>query len=113
MERRKEMRFPALLKVGAVRQNKDSILGLIKDFSRSGLRAVFDNFESEPNSYTNIKIQNPDEDVFFSANAEVRWKRPTEGRWEVGFRFKDFVPQAKAEILEYAYKKWLKDRASS
>ena len=113
MERRKEIRFPASLKVAGIRQNKESILGLTKDFSRSGLRAVFDNFESEPNSYTDIKIQSPEEDVFIPANAEVRWKRPAEGRWEVGFRLKDFVSQAKAEILEYAYQNWLKDRIPS
>ena len=113
MERRKELRFPASLKVAAVRQNKESALGLIKDFSRSGLRAVFDNFDPKPDSCTDIKIQSPKEEVFIPANVEIRWKRPAEGRWEVGLRLKDFVPQAKAEILEYAYQNWLKDRVSS
>ena len=108
MERRKELRFPVSLKIGATATNKRSILGLIKDFSRDGLKAVFDVFESGTESFINIKIQKPNQDVFVPACAEVRWKRPLEGRWEVGFRFKDFVPQVKAEILDYCYHNWLK-----
>ena len=113
MERRREMRFPVSLKVAAREKNKQSILGLTKDFSRHGLRAVFDNFESEPDSSVELKIQKPNEDVFIPAIAEVRWKRPIEGKWEVGLRFKDFISQVKVEILDYAYYVWLRDRFSS
>ena len=109
VDRRKEMRFPVSLRCAAREGEKDSTIGLIKDFSRDGLRAIFDNFRTQPDSYVNLKIQKPNQDIFFPARAEVRWKRPVEGRWEVGLRFRDFVPQVKAEILEHAYNIWLKD----
>jgi len=110
-DRRKELRFPISLKVGAREKNRSSIFGSTTDFSRSGLRVVFDEFESEPNSFIDLKIQRPDKDIFVPASAEVIWKRPILGKWEVGFRIKDFVPEAKAEILEYSYNRWLRDKS--
>ena len=109
MDRRKELRFPVSLKVAAKEVNRDSIFGQIKDFSRSGLRAVFDDFESESEDYVDLKIEIPNADIFVPASVEVRWKKPVEDKWEVGFRFNDFVPQLKAEILDYSYKRWLED----
>jgi len=110
MERRKFMRFPVSLKVEAIKKNKESLFGLIRDFSREGLRVIFDNFDFKSNSYVDFKIQRPDTEVFVPASVEVIWKRPVEGRWETGLRFKEFPPRVKAEILEFGYKKWLKDK---
>ena len=109
VDRRKERRFAVSLRCSAREGNRNSIVGSIKDFSRDGLRAVFDGFGTEPDSYVNLKIQEPNQHIFIPACAEVRWKRPVEDRWEVGLRFRDFVPQIKAEILEHAYNIWLKD----
>ena len=109
VDRRKEMRFPISLRCAAREEREGSIIGLIKDFSRDGLRAVFDDFKTALDSCVNLKIQKPNQDIFFPACAEVRWKKPVEERWEVGFRFRDFIPQVKAEILEHAYNIWLKD----
>ena len=91
----------------------EKIFGLIKDFSRDGLRVVFDKFESEPDSQVNIKVQRPNKDLFVPASVQVRWKRFVGDKWEVGFRIRDFVAQAKAEILEYGYKSWLQERGFS
>ena len=106
-ERRKELRFPVELQLGAKEPNRDSILGQTKDFSRSGLRAVFDDFGAKPEDCVDLKLQLPEQEIYFPASVEVRWKRPVDGKWEVGFRFRDFIPQVKAEILDYCYNKWL------
>lgn len=108
MERRKEMRFPVSLKIEAIEKKEDSTFGLLKNFSRDGLRAVFNVFEPRADSLIELKIQRPNQEGFAPVCAEVRWKRPVEGRWEVGFRFKDFIPLVKSEILDYSYKNWLK-----
>ena len=112
-DRRKELRFPLVLNLAAKQANRDSILGQTKDVSRSGLGAVFEDFVADPQDYVDLKIQLPEQDLYFPASAEVRWKRPVEDKWEVGFRFNDFIPQIKAEILEYAYRTWLRTRAYS
>lgn len=109
MERREFPRFIVGLKVAAKNETKESSLGLIKDFSRRGLRAVFDRFEFEFNSPLQLIIQRPDSGFYTPAIAEPVWKRPAQGKWDVGFRLKRFAPEKKAEILEYGYLKWLKE----
>jgi len=110
MERRQEIRFPVLLKINRKENSQECREGTIKDFSRNGLRAIFDSFESKSSPNLEIQIQRPNANVFTPANVELIWKRPVKGKWEVGFRFKEFIPQMKAEILEYAYKNWLQNK---
>ena len=107
VERRNERRFPVKLRCrcAAGEEDKNSINGLIKEFSLGGFRAVFDTFESEPDSHLNLQIQRPKGRVFVPAIAQVRWKKPVAGKWEVGFRLKSFFPDVKSEILKYSYKK--------
>lgn len=113
MERRKFMRFLITLKVQAKREDKENSFGLVKDFSREGMRAVFDDFDFNLNSCVNLEIQRLSEDVFVPASGEVVWKRPVEGKWEVGLRLKEFPSLAKSEILENGYHKWLKERVAA
>ena len=110
MEKRQEIRFPVTLKINRKENNQECLEGTIKDFSRNGLRAIFDNFESKSGSYLDIEIERPNTDVFTPAKAEFIWKRPAGGKWEVGFRLKEFIPLAKAEILENAYENWLQNK---
>jgi hypothetical protein len=112
MERRKFMRFLITLRVGAKRENKENSFGLVKDFSREGLRVVFDDFDFDLNSCVDLKIQRLSEDIFIPASGEVVWKRPVEGKWEAGLRLKEFPSSVKAEILESGYRKWLEERAT-
>ena len=107
IDRRNEVRFPVLLrcKCTAGQDNQESMLGLIKEFSLGGFRAVFDRFESEPNSHLNFQIQRPKRKIFVPAIAQVRWKRPVADKCEVGFRLRSFFPDVKSEILKYSYKK--------
>ena len=113
IDRRKEVRFPSSIQVG-FEKSSQVIFGQAKDCSHSGLRAIFDNFEYKPYSRLNLKIQKPNQDSFVSTAAQVRWMKPTAGRYEVGFRLKDFFlqdffPAAKPGVLEGIYKKreWL------
>ncbi|MFH1578295.1 MAG: PilZ domain-containing protein [Candidatus Omnitrophota bacterium] len=109
MNKRKFLRFLTPLKVKAGSDDKEMQLGVIKDFSRDGLRAVFDNFEFEPYSSVALRIQSPSAEGFNRATAEVRWKKLAEGGCEVGLKLTDFLPSLKAEILDYGYDKWLED----
>ncbi len=109
MERRKFPRFNVMIQVEAGREGKESSIGLIEDFSRGGFRAVFDKFEFEFNLPLQLRIQRPNSDFYASASAEPIWKRSVEDKWDVGFKLKTFPPEAKAEILECGYFKWLKE----
>ena len=107
IDRRNEVRFPVSLrcKCATGQDSQESVLGLIKEFSLGGFRAVFDRFESEPNSHLNLQIQRPKRNIFVPAIAQVRWKRPVENKWEVGFQLRSFFPDVKSEILKYSRKK--------
>lgn len=107
MERRKFLRFPVRLMVKLEETAKP---GITKDFSREGLRATFENFKFEKGSLVELRIQRPDKEVFIPVGAEVMWKRSSEGRWEAGFRLRDFPGQVKAEILECGYHNWLDEK---
>ncbi len=109
-ERRKFMRFLITLRVKAGKENNQDSFGLIKDFSREGLKAIFDDFDFNPHSCIDLQIQRLSKDIFIPASGEVIWKRPIEGKWEVGVKLKEFSSQAKAEILEEGYNNLLKDK---
>jgi len=110
MEKRKFMRFIAPLKVEAINEDKPGNVGLMKDFSREGLSVIFDDFESKSKPYLGLKIQKPGEDKLVFAIGEVIWKKQVEEKWEVGLRLREIPADAKAEILEYGYLKWLRDK---
>lgn len=104
MERRKFIRFPVDLRVKA----GNEISGITKDFSREGLRVVFDEFSFELNSPIRLAIQSQDLDASIPLVAKPLWKRLLDGKWNVGFMFAELAPARKAEILEYGYHKWVK-----
>ena len=59
-DRRKDLRLPASLKVEVRKDKIEHITGLITEFSRNGLRAVFnDDFKFSPNSCVDLKIERP------------------------------------------------------
>jgi hypothetical protein len=112
-DRRKYLRFSTPLMVQARNKNQEKIWGLIKDFSRFGLKVVFDEFDFNTNSLVDLEIQRPNENVYIPASAEVIWKRLIEGKWEAGLSLKEFPAQEKAEILEHGYNKWVADKAAA
>lgn len=110
MERRKFPRYDVWLKIQAAQKNKEVVSGQVKNFSREGFRVIFDNPGLESDSAMNFIINRPNSDCCVSANAEAVWKRPMGEGWDVGFRLKDIPPENKAEILEYGYRKWVRDK---
>ena len=111
MNNRKYIRYHLPLKVEAKSEDDQSAKGIVKDFSRNGLRILFDSFDFLPPSILNLKIQRPGKEIFVPAIGEVTWKTFTSSGWEVGVRLRDFSPQVKAEILEHAYRAWLSQRS--
>ena len=108
--RRKGIRFPVCLTICGI--NDCSLRGEIKDFSRQGMRAILNTSAINENSDVQIDILRPDYNSHILAHATVIWKKPQEEKCEVGLKFKNFPNQAKADILEYSYKRWLKENSS-
>jgi PilZ domain len=108
MNKREFMRFDVGLKVEAQKDGKE-YTGLVKDFSKNGLRVVFDDFKLDLNSPLELKIQRPGQDAWIIARAQAIWKTQALDKWNVGLKIKEIPPENKAEILEYGYLKWLKD----
>lgn len=110
MEHRKYLRFNVDLKVEAKNQDNESSWGVLSDFSREGFKAIFDDFKSALASQTQLMVQTPNSEEFIPISAEAVWKSPAEGnKWQVGFKMKEFSPEAKSGILEYGYNRWIKD----
>ena len=106
-DRREMRRFPVNLTICGI--NDCSLHGEIKDFSRRGMCAILNTCSLNEKSDIQIDILRPDYNSHILANASVIWKKPLGEKCEVGLRFKNFPSQAKADILEYGYKKWLKE----
>jgi hypothetical protein len=112
MEKRKVLRFPVALKVGLKKENKERVEGVIKNFSRHGLKIIFSEFNFEPGSSVELKIQRPERDTFVPGTGRVAWKKFVDDGFEVGIELIDFPPQVKAEILDYCYTNWVKNLPS-
>jgi hypothetical protein len=110
-ERRRYIRFPVSLRVEAYEENNIKSTGVVKDFSRDGLRVVFDDCDFEVNSHITIGIQRPSRENLFPAIVEVMWKKQVDDEWEIGAKLNDFSSLIKSEILEYGYNYWIKTNA--
>lgn len=109
MNKRKFLRFAVPLRIELSGEN---IRGFTKDFSREGLKAVFNHFPFDASSHIKFKVQKPNEDVYIPVSGEVMWKKVAEKRCEVGIRLRNFPPGLKAKILEHGYHAWVKDKKS-
>lgn len=107
-DRRRYLRFPVSLMVQT--RDKEKTYGLTKDFSRGGLKAIFDEFNFDIKSFVDLEIQRPNKDIYIPTKVEVVWKRFIEGKWQVGLSLKEFPAWVKAEILEYGYNNWLREK---
>ena len=107
-DRRRVPRFAVNLTVNKV--NQQPLFGTIKDFSRSGMRVVLDAPTWENKADIQIEIQRPDYNEQILATASVAWEKISEGRCELGLKFKNIPVQAKADFLDYGYKEWLKNK---
>jgi len=108
IERREMPRFPVNLTVNRV--NQQALFGRIKDFSRRGMRVILDTPTLNDKSDIQIEILRPDYNEQILASASVAWEKSSEGKCELGLRFKSIPVQAKADFLDYSYKEWLKSK---
>lgn len=81
---------------------------MVKDFSRRGMKVILNTTDIDEKDEIRIEIQQPDYNEFVSTTSSVAWKKCFEDRCEVGLKFKNFPVRAKADFLDYGYKKWLK-----
>ena len=112
MEKRRFPRFEVELKIEARSQGQESAFGRTKNFSRDGLKAVFDKFEFKTNTPLELIVQKPDSSENIKASAEPLWISALGDKYNVGFQFRSFAPEDKIEILEYAYSNWVKEKIS-
>jgi hypothetical protein len=113
MEKRRFPRFEVELKIEARGQGQESAFGRTKNFSRSGLKAVFDRFEFKTNTPLELIVQKPGSSENIKASAEPLWVIVLDDKYDVGFQFMSFAPEDKIEILEYAYSNWVKEKTSA
>jgi len=108
MESRRFRRFVVPFKMEVLQAGRN-ILGAVKDFSRFGIRAVFENFDLEPGAPIDFRLEKIGKDICVSASGVVVWKRYDSGKWDAGIRLVDFPPQLKSDMLEEAYRNWIRD----
>lgn len=104
-EKRKCPRYDLL---GNVEVENVSSIGesLIKNFSRGGFCAVFDNFDYKVQSTVKVKLQAPPKETPIDIIGDIVWKRQIDGKCYAGLKFKEIDKTAKMDILDYAYKQW-------
>jgi len=105
-DRRKFMRFSVSLPAEVVSQDQDNTIGLIKDFSRFGMRMACDSLKSDFSGSLALKIKNPLVNEYIDARAEIIWKNELKGKCELGLRLVDISPEVKTEILDHAFGLW-------
>ena len=108
-ERRKFIRFDLSLDV-AFRASKNAgeyINGVTKNFSRSGLC-----FESPAVSLAlkfpmKLELKLPYNDTSIPVSGIVAWKEQFEDKCLIGVEFTEINKEAKSQILDYAYDRWV------
>lgn len=113
-DRRKFMRFDISLDV-AVKTSKESgehLAGTTKNFSRSGLC-----FEAEPlglslNDEMELELKLPGQNALIPVAGNVAWKEQSAQKCWIGIEFSDINKEAKSQILDYAYDRWVEKNRS-
>lgn len=112
MEKRRFPRFEVELNIEARGKGQESTFGKTNNFSRDGLKAVFDKFEFKVNAPLQLIIQKPNSEENIKASAEPLWISAFGDKFNVGFQFRSFAPEDKIEVLEYAYSNWVKEKTN-
>jgi len=108
-ERRRFKRFDVSLDV-AFKASKNAsgyISGVTKNFSRSGLC-----FESPDVGLTlkdlmELEVKLPHNDSFVPVAGNVAWKEQLKDKCLIGIEFTEINKEAKSQILDYAYDRWV------
>lgn len=112
VERRSYLRFSIPLVV-SIKNKGQELWGRVKDFSRKGLKVVFDEFDFSDRTSFVLKIQRPEKNIYSPAVVEVAWKKRVGEQWEAGLVLKEFSSYLKSEILEEAFNNWLAQKTAA
>ncbi|MBI5664948.1 MAG: PilZ domain-containing protein [Nitrospirae bacterium] len=108
-DRRKFMRFDVSLDV-AFRASKnagDYVSGVTKNFSRSGLCFESPAVDLALMSPIELEIKLPYNDTLIPVAGNVAWKEQLEDNCLIGLEFTEINKEAKSQILDYAYDRWV------
>jgi len=103
-ERRKFTRYKCLFPAEVLKaEGKDKIVKrtTIHDFSREGLKLVFNFIELDPGSDIDLEIYVPEKGLRTSLNAEIAWKKFGDNKMEVGLKIINIEEEAQNEILSW------------
>ena len=112
-DKRQCRRFDVCPELEVSEKDTDKIIGVVKDFSRQGMRALFYDFGFERGRPVEFKVQRPNRKSKVLVKGDIVWKKQVDDRWETGIRFKGFPAYFKREILDFCYDKWIGKRFSS
>lgn len=89
------------------RDNKDSVLGEVKDFSRSGI--AFDSKE-ELNKDNEVKLdlQLIGLEQKVPASIQILWSKNNPKGFTYGARFTNISPESRFDIMDLLYQDWRK-----
>jgi c-di-GMP-binding flagellar brake protein YcgR len=108
-ERRKFKRFDVSLDVAFKISNgsDEYFTGVTMNVSRSGLCFESGMFGLALQELVDLKLKLPDTDRFISVSGDVAWKKQGEDKCWVGIAFREINKEAKSQILDYAYDRWV------
>ena len=108
-DKRKHNRFKVLLnlEIKPTKMANEYLFGIIRNFSQEGFSFVSEKFDLEPNETIELRVKHPLRNTFIFAVGEIIWKRPVNDRCFAGIKLREMYKEAKDEILDYAYSRWI------
>ena len=103
-ERRKFTRYKCMLPAEVLRaKGKDKIVKrtTVHDFSRGGLKLVFNFIELDPGSDIDLDVYVPEKRLRVSLKAEIAWKKFGDNKMEVGLRIINIEEEEQNEIINW------------
>jgi c-di-GMP-binding flagellar brake protein YcgR len=103
-ERRKFTRYKCLLPAEVLKaEGKDKIVKrtTVHDFSRGGLKLVFNFIDLDPGSDIDLEVYVPEKGLRTSLKAEIAWKKFGDNKMEVGLKIINMEEEAQNEILSW------------
>jgi c-di-GMP-binding flagellar brake protein YcgR len=103
-ERRKFKRYKCLLPAEVLKTGGgDKIVKrtTVHDFSRGGLKLVFNFIELDPGADIDLEVYVPEKGMRTSLKAEIAWKKFGENKMEVGLKIINMEEEAHNEILNW------------
>lgn len=108
-ERRKFKRFNVSLGVEfkTSEESDQYVVGITKNFSRSGLCIESQAFDHTPRAAMELKVKLPHQDKYVSILGEIAWSDSVDNRCWLGINLTEMDKEAKSLILDHAYNLWL------